>query len=58
MSLIFHVKKPEVTERKQRVKRQVMGKFDPNERAIIKKSCWRKTKSALWGALVELRNEG
>lgn len=55
--LIFHVKKPEVTDRKQNFKRQVMGEFGPNERAIIKKSCWSKTQSALWGALVELRNE-
>lgn len=57
MPLIFHVKKPEVTGRKQRVERQVMWEFDPNEWAIIKKSCWSKTQSALWGAFVELRNE-
>lgn len=47
MSLIFHVKNPEVTERKQRVERQVMEKFDPNEQAIIKEPCWSKTQSAL-----------
>lgn len=34
-----------------------MGEFGPNKRAIIKKSCWSKTQSALWGASVELRNE-
>lgn len=48
-SLIFDVKKSEITQRKQKVEKQVMTKIDPNEWAIIKESCLSKRVSIVGG---------